>query len=56
MKTRHEFQLEIEDRLAEIEQEIDEMWRERRKERAQAHKNGGARPQGASILPGDDEP
>jgi hypothetical protein len=56
MKTRQEFQLEIEDELAAIEQEIDEIRRQRREEEpARAHKNGAppktARP---LILPGDD--
>jgi hypothetical protein len=57
MKTRQEFQLEIEDELAAIEQEIDEIRRQRREEeRARAHKNGAppktVRP---LILPGDDD-
>jgi hypothetical protein len=56
MKTRQEFQLEIEEELAAIEEGIDEMLRERREEqRARAQKNQTApRTVGPLILPGDD--
>jgi hypothetical protein len=57
MKTRQEFQLEIEDQLAEIEEGIDEMRRQQREAR-QRYKNGpSASPPwtGARLLPDDDE-
>jgi hypothetical protein len=41
MKTRQEFQLEIEDQLAQIEEEMDEMRRQQREARQQSrYKNG----------------
>jgi hypothetical protein len=55
MKTKHEFQLEFEAQLAQIEDEIDEWRRERRQERARSQKT--VRPPqtfGPLIPPGDD--
>jgi hypothetical protein len=55
MKTKHDFQLEFESQLAQIEDEIDEWRRERREERARSQKT--APPPRTSmplILPDDD--
>jgi hypothetical protein len=55
MKTKHEFQLEFEAQLAQIEDEIDEWRRERREERALSQKK--VRPSLTSaphMFPGED--
>ena len=52
MKTKHEFQLEFEAQLAQIEDEIDEWRQERREQRARSQKRGKS---GPLMLPGEDE-
>ena len=59
MKTRQEFQLEIENELAEIEEGIDEMRRQQREVRHRSrYKNGPSASSpwtGARLLRDDDE-
>jgi len=54
MKTKHDFQLEFESQLAQIEDEIDEWRRERRKERARSQRTAPPRASKPLILPDDD--
>jgi hypothetical protein len=58
MKTRQEFQLEIEDQLAEIEEGIDEMRRQQREARQRSRSKNGpsASPPwtGTRLLPDDE--